>query len=84
MNPNMANREVMNLYLLDYKTKVPYMKIDFANVSTTNFTANRVYAKGGLALTASVPAPCRSTPRSCLPSCLLCFPARTSPRPPRS
>lgn len=47
MNPNMANREVMNLYLLNYKTKVPYMKIDFANVSTTNFTANRVYAKGG-------------------------------------
>lgn len=47
MNPNMANREVMNLVLLDYKTKVPYMKIDFANVSTTNFTANRVYAKGG-------------------------------------
>ena len=47
MNPNMANREVMNLFLLDYKTKVPYMKIDFANVSTTNFTANRVYAKGG-------------------------------------
>lgn len=47
MNPNMANREVMNLVLLDYKTKVPYMKIDFANVSTTNFSANRVYAKGG-------------------------------------
>ena len=47
MNHNMANREVMNLVLLDYKTKVPYMNIDFANVSTTNFTANRVYAKGG-------------------------------------
>lgn len=47
MNPNMANREVMNLILLDYKTKVPYLNIDFANVSTTNFTANRVYAKGG-------------------------------------
>lgn len=47
MNPNMANREVMNIVLLDYKTKVPYMKIDFANVSTTNFTANRVFAKGG-------------------------------------
>lgn len=47
MNPNMANREVMNLVLLDYKTKVPFMKIDFANVSTTNFQANRVYAKGG-------------------------------------
>lgn len=47
MNPNMANREVMNLVLLDYKTKVPYMRIDFANVSTTNFSANRVYAKGG-------------------------------------
>lgn len=45
MNPNMANREVMNLVLLDYKTKVPFMKIDFANVSTTNFQANRVYAK---------------------------------------
>lgn len=47
MNPNMANREVMNLVLLNYTTKVPYMNIDFANVSTTNFTANRVYAKGG-------------------------------------
>lgn len=47
MNPNMANREVMNVVLLDYKTKVPYMRIDFANVSTTNFSANRVYAKGG-------------------------------------
>lgn len=47
MNPNMANREVMNLVLLDYKSKIPYMNIDFANVSTTNFTANRVYAKGG-------------------------------------
>lgn len=47
MNPNMANREVMNVVLLDYKSKVPFLNIDFANVSTTNFTANRVYAKGG-------------------------------------
>lgn len=46
-NPNMANREVMNLVLLDYSSKVPFLNIDFANVSTTNFTANRVYAKGG-------------------------------------
>lgn len=46
-NPNMANREVMNVVLLDYKTKVPFLNVDFANVSTTNFTANRVYAKGG-------------------------------------
>lgn len=46
-NPNMANREVMNVVLLDYKIKVPFLNVDFANVSTTNFTANRVYARGG-------------------------------------
>ena len=46
-NPNMANREVMNVVLLDYKSKVPFLNVDFANVSTTNFTANRVYARGG-------------------------------------
>lgn len=47
VNPNMANREVADLVLLDYKTKKVYMTIDFANVTTTDFTANRVFAKGG-------------------------------------
>ena len=47
MNPNMANREVADLVLLDYKTKKVFMPIDFANVTTTDFTANRVFAKGG-------------------------------------
>ena len=47
MNPNMANREVADLVLLDYKTKKPYLNIDFANVTSTDFSANRVFAKGG-------------------------------------
>ena len=47
VNPNMANREVADLVLLDYKTKKVFLPIDFANVTTTDFTANRVFAKGG-------------------------------------
>ena len=47
VNPNMANREVADLVLLDYKTKKVFLTIDFANVTTTDFTANRVFAKGG-------------------------------------
>lgn len=47
MNPNMANREVADLVLLTYKDKKPYLNIDFANVTTTGFTANRVFATGG-------------------------------------
>lgn len=47
VNPNMANREVADLVLLDYKTKKVFLPIDFANVTTTDFTANRTFAKGG-------------------------------------
>ena len=47
VNPNMANREVADLVLFDYKTKKVFLPIDFANVTTTDFTANRVFAKGG-------------------------------------
>lgn len=46
-NPNMSNREVADLTLINYETKVPYMKIDYANVSTTNLSADRTFAIGG-------------------------------------
>ena len=46
-NPNMSNREVANLVLLDYKTKAPYLNLDFANVTTTDLGATRVFSKGG-------------------------------------
>lgn len=46
-NANMANREVANLVLLKYVDKAPFLNLDFANVTTTGFTANRVFAKGG-------------------------------------
>ena len=62
VNPNMANREVADLVLLDYKTKKVFLPIDFANVTTTDFTANRVQRvarahRTALALIASVQAP---------------------------
>jgi hypothetical protein len=47
INPNMANREVADLLFCDYKTKAPFLNLDFANVSTTNLTATRVFATGG-------------------------------------
>ena len=47
MNPNMANREVMDLILLDYQDKTPFLNLDFANVTTTDLAATRVFAKGG-------------------------------------
>lgn len=46
-NPNMANREVADLVLLTYSDKKAYLNIDFANVTTTELTAERVFAKGG-------------------------------------
>ncbi len=46
-NPNMSNREVADLTLINYETKAPYLIIDFANVSTTNISADRVFATGG-------------------------------------
>jgi hypothetical protein len=46
-NPNMANKEVADLVLLNYKDKKPFLNFDFANVTTTELTAERVYATGG-------------------------------------
>lgn len=46
-SPNFANREVADLVLLDYVTKKPYLNCDFANATATDFTASRVFAKGG-------------------------------------
>ena len=36
---NMANREVVDLVLVDYATKAPFLNLDFANVSSTEMTA---------------------------------------------
>lgn len=47
MNPNFANREVADLVMLDYVSKKPYLNVDFANATATDFTATRVFAKGG-------------------------------------
>jgi hypothetical protein len=46
-NPNMANREVAELVFYNYTTKKPFLNMDFANVTTTGLTADRVFAKGG-------------------------------------
>lgn len=46
-NPNMANREVCDLIFVDYKTKKPFLNLDFANVSTTELTGESVFAYGG-------------------------------------
>lgn len=47
MNPNFAQREVVDLEFLTLEDEKPYMKLDFANVTTTGLTASRVYARGG-------------------------------------
>lgn len=46
-NPNMSNREVANLSLITYETGLPFLYVDFANLSTTNLQADRVFAVGG-------------------------------------
>lgn len=43
----MANREVCNLVFVDYKTKKPFLDVDYANVTTTEMTGEAVYAYGG-------------------------------------
>lgn len=47
MNPNMANREVINLEFYNYSDKKYFTTLDFANVTTTDLSASRVTAKGG-------------------------------------
>lgn len=47
LNPNMSNKEVADLVFLDYKTKKPWLNLDFANVTTTGLEATRDFAIGG-------------------------------------
>ena len=47
LTSNMANREVCDLIFLDYKTKAPFLNLDFANTTTTELTGETVYAYGG-------------------------------------
>jgi hypothetical protein len=46
-NPNMSNKEVADLILLNYKDKTPFLNLDYANVTTTNLDATRDFATGG-------------------------------------
>jgi hypothetical protein len=45
--PKMANREVCNVLFCEYKTKKPFLNMDYANVSTAEMTGESVYAYGG-------------------------------------
>lgn len=42
-----ANREVCDLVFVDYETKIPFLNMDYANVSTTEVTGETVFAYGG-------------------------------------
>lgn len=44
---NMANREVANLIFVDFKTKKPFLNVDYANVTTTDMTGESTFAYGG-------------------------------------
>lgn len=46
-NPNMSNKDVADLIFLDYKSKKPWLNLDFANVTTTGLEATRDFATGG-------------------------------------
>lgn len=46
-NANFANREVADLMLLDYSTKKMFLNVDWANVTSTSFEGDRVFATGG-------------------------------------
>lgn len=45
--PKMSNREVCNVVFCDYKTKAPFLNVDYANVSTAEMTGESVYSYGG-------------------------------------
>lgn len=47
MNPNMANRDVADLTFINYSTKVPFLYVDYANVTSYELTGEAVYAYGG-------------------------------------
>ena len=46
-NKNMANREVADLIFYDYKTKKPFLNLDYANVTTTELSGETVFGYGG-------------------------------------
>ena len=46
-NVNFANREVADLMLKDYSTKKMFLNVDWANVTSTSFEGDRVFATGG-------------------------------------
>ena len=46
VNPNMSNREVADFTLVDFKTKQPWLNVDFANVTTTEMAATPRACKG--------------------------------------
>ena len=43
----MANREVCDLIFQEYKTKKPFLAVDYANTSSVELTGENVYAYGG-------------------------------------
>ncbi|MBC5688215.1 hypothetical protein H8S37_04635 [Mediterraneibacter sp. NSJ-55] len=43
----MANREVCDMVFVDYKTKKPYLFVDYANTSSKELTGETVFAYGG-------------------------------------
>ena len=43
----MANREVADLIFQEYKTKNPFLYVDYANTSSQELTGETVYAYGG-------------------------------------
>lgn len=45
-NANFANREVADLMLVDYSTKKLFLNVDWANVTSTSFEGDRVFATG--------------------------------------
>lgn len=47
INPNMTNREVCDVMFVKYKTLIPVLDMDYANVTTTEVTGETVYAYGG-------------------------------------
>lgn len=43
----MANREVCDMVFVDYKTKKPFLYVDYANTSSQELTGEQVFAYGG-------------------------------------
>lgn len=46
-NTTFANREVCDLIFVEYKSKKPFLNLDFANTTTTEMSGEAVYAYGG-------------------------------------